>query len=137
MQDSRFPEQHDDSAQATAKLTLAALPAVRDFVTDQARRLGMRPPALLDAVIAVNEIATNAVTHGQTPAELRMWRDGGDLVVQICDSGTWHHPPSAFDRPADSSPDGRGLWIAGAVARKVTVESGADGTLVTLRFAVT
>lgn len=66
---------------------LPDLPDVRDFVTAQALRGGMSEGGLADFLVAVNEVATNAVTHGHPTAKavLRMWAVGRRIVVEIHD----------------------------------------------------
>lgn len=54
---------------------LPDLPDVRDFAAVQAMRSGMSQDGLADFLVALNEVATNAVTHGHATAKamLRMW----------------------------------------------------------------
>src|SRR4051812_39196507 len=63
---------------------LPDLPDVRDFAAEQAVRGGMPEEDLADFLVAVNEVATNAVTHGHSTAKavLRMWIIGRTLVVE-------------------------------------------------------
>ncbi|MET8054520.1 ATP-binding protein, partial [Streptosporangium sp. NPDC005286] len=70
---------------------LPDLPDVRDFAAAQAVRSGMSQDGLADFLVALNEVATNAVTHGHTSAKamLRMWTVGRTLVVEIHDEGQW------------------------------------------------
>jgi serine/threonine-protein kinase RsbW len=93
-----------------------------------------------DVVLALNEVATNAVLHGSS---------GGQpiqVVVHIKDD--WveasvldHGPQSPPGVSADSEPDelragGRGLWLLGRLVDEVRIERVRLGTRVTLRRAI-
>ncbi|GAA4038669.1 ATP-binding protein [Nonomuraea soli] len=140
MQDTGLLQPSGPAGEAVARFTLARLSSVRAFAADSARSFGMKASALPDVLIAINEIVTNAVTHGQEPAQVRMWREADDLVVEVHDGGRWTDAAQLSDRPpdlpADTSPGGRGLWIARAVADLVMVGTGDTGTRVTLRFTL-
>ena len=49
----------------------------------------MSAEAADDFVIAVNEIATNAVRHGSPKASLRLWVTEGAGLAEIRDTGQW------------------------------------------------
>ena len=66
----------------------------------------MPEEAIGDFVIAVNEVATNAVTHGHDHASMRTWTHDGDVVVEIHDDGSWK------PGPMPGSVGGMGLWLA-------------------------
>jgi anti-sigma regulatory factor (Ser/Thr protein kinase) len=65
-----------------------------------------------DVVFAVNEIATNAVQHGSTPAELHMWTTRRSCVVEVHDGGELDAPLPGIRPPRSSEPRGRGVWVA-------------------------
>ncbi|MGW2198721.1 ATP-binding protein, partial [Streptosporangium sp. NPDC001682] len=79
------------TAVAELAFCLPDLPDVRDFAAAQAVRSGMSQDGLADFLVALNEVATNAVTHGHTSAKamLRMWTVGRTLVVEIHDDGEY------------------------------------------------
>jgi serine/threonine-protein kinase RsbW len=107
---------------------LADLPLVRRFAEDEARDVGMAENAVGDFVIAVNEVATNAVTHGTEPAILRTWVSNGNLVVEVHDDGTWRPGP----RPG--AVGGMGLWVARLLSADLALRAGNAGSTVTMRF---
>ena len=83
-------------------------------------------------MIAVNEIATNAVRYGSPEARLvlRVAREGV-LEAEICDSGCWGQPGvSAVGH------GGMGLPLARKVCDEVEIQAGSGGTTVTLRMSV-
>ncbi|GAA1519102.1 hypothetical protein GCM10009677_60540 [Sphaerisporangium rubeum] len=111
------------------------LPGVRDFAALQARRAGMPESAVGDYLVAVNEVATNAVTHGTSKACMRVWCDEGDLVVQIHDEGHWIITDTpGMTAPHDYSTSGMGLWVARRLAKELTLITGRTGTHLTMRF---
>ncbi|MFG1876147.1 ATP-binding protein [Sphaerisporangium sp. NPDC049003] len=111
------------------------LPDVRDFAALQARRAGMVEGDIGDYLVAVNEVATNAVTHGAAKARVRVWCEGGDLLVDVHDDGHWipGEAPGMI-APHDYSTSGMGLWVARRLTKKLTLKTGANGTNVVMRF---
>ncbi|GAA3207040.1 ATP-binding protein [Nonomuraea helvata] len=108
---------------------LPDLPQVRQFAEEEARCAGMPEEAVGDFVIAVNEVATNAVTHGADRALLRTWLVNGDLVVEVHDDGMWK------PGPLPGAVGGMGLWVARLLASDLTLRVGNDdGSTVTMRF---
>ncbi|MDH2428466.1 ATP-binding protein [Sphaerisporangium sp. TRM90804] len=110
---------------------------MRDFAALQARRAGMPEEEIGDYLVAVNEVATNAVTHGAAKARLRVWCEGRDLVIDIHDDGHWI---PAFQpgmvAPHDYSTSGMGLWVARRLAKDVVLITGQTGTTLMMRFEV-
>jgi serine/threonine-protein kinase RsbW len=81
-----------------------------------------------DVVLVVHELATNVVRHGGGSGRLRLWREGGQIVCRISDSGPGLGP-TCDEPPTAGTPGGRGLWIARRLA-DVRIETGASGTVV-------
>jgi anti-sigma regulatory factor (Ser/Thr protein kinase) len=109
------------------------LHAVRAFVAEQARGCGVTGDALHNLLVAVTEVATNAIRHGDAPVTLRAWPDNG-LICEITDSGDWQ--PDGYlswDPPESATDAGFGLWGAGMLCDTVQVRPGAKGTTVRLR----
>ncbi|GHH69176.1 hypothetical protein GCM10017673_19240 [Streptosporangium violaceochromogenes] len=118
---------------------LPDLPDVRDFAAAQAVRSGMSPEGLADFLVAVNEVATNAVTHGHPTAKavLRMWTAGHVIVVEIRDEGRWiPAAPPGQTPPGPHATSGMGLWVARMVSSGITFETGVTGTVITMSFLV-
>lgn len=88
-----------------------------------------------DIVIAVDEIATNALEHGQPPARVRGWCSGDAVIVRVDDHGRTGIPATTgYVRPPAGSRRGRGIWIARHLADVLTTHNGPTGTTVALRF---
>ena len=85
-----------------------------------------------DVVLAVHEACANAVEHayaghepGEVGVEVVAGRSG--LVAAVTDQGSWRNGPRDPSR-------GQGRRIMEAVAQDVSVETSADGTVVTMAF---
>jgi anti-sigma regulatory factor (Ser/Thr protein kinase) len=109
---------------------LADLPTVRRTITSLAVEAGFGRPRAHDLVLAVNEIATNAVVHGRSPATLRVWRRDGELVFEVSDSGDGIKNALAGQLTPDArGPGGRGLWLTRLVADAVEIRNGTGCTV--------
>jgi len=116
--------------------------ALRAAVQAHAIQAGLPESRGDDLVIAVHELAANAVRHGGGAGRLRMWERDRALYCQVDDSGS---PASGGDagpaRPdgnvADRWPflQGHGLWLVRLVADQISVFSGPDGTCATVVFS--
>jgi anti-anti-sigma factor len=142
-----------------------SLYALRAAVAAHGLAAGLSPGRADDLVIAVHELAANAVRHGAGHGELRVWRAGHALRCQISDDGL---PPAAEDGQAasgdgaasgekaastekaasgekdvDGNPaarwrtePGHGLSLIRQIADQTSLTSGPDGTLATVSFAL-
>ena len=105
----------------------ADISGARTFVRDHATRAGLDAATIDDLVLAVNEVLTNALTHGQLPGRLHVY-DGGDTwVCHVQDGGTGPGDLFAgFAPPTVPSDHGYGLWLARQLC--VAVDVGVDTT---------
>ena len=114
---------------------LYGLPDLRQRIASWAGKHGFATAATLDVVMAVNEVATNGLTHGQPPATVSGWRDRDTLLVQVDDQGGIPIPPYAgYVPPSLASASQRGLWLARQLADVVRVNSLRQLTSVRLCF---
>jgi serine/threonine-protein kinase RsbW len=127
---------HVTRAAKERTFSLADLPDLREFAAAEARRRGMADDALGDFLVALNEVATNAVTHGSTKARLRVWMDGGALLVAVHDDGRHWRPDGDPGQvaPPENATSGMGLWVARLLSDGIDVATGHHGTTVTMRF---
>jgi anti-sigma regulatory factor (Ser/Thr protein kinase) len=88
---------------------------------------GMPEVRAADVILAVHELAANAVRHGPGNGRLMLGAVPGGLRFEVSDAGPGPRPWAL--RP------GHGLWIVDQVADQVTVSSGPDGFRVTAVFA--
>ncbi len=126
------------------------LHVLRADVQVLASRAGFPGHRVGDMVLAVHELAANAVHHGAGAGRVRIWNLAGALYCQVDDG------PPAFGGPAapaaghedgeaesPSSPSaasswqatpGHGLWVVQQVADQLQVTSGVQGTRATVTF---
>jgi anti-sigma regulatory factor (Ser/Thr protein kinase) len=116
---------------------LGDLPKVRRTVRSFAQEAGLADRRANEVVLAVNEIATNAVVHGRPPATLRAWHAGEEIVVEVADAGAGIRDALAGQlTPPPTALGGRGLWLTRLLCDAVEVRS-PKGSAVTVRAATT
>jgi serine/threonine-protein kinase RsbW len=131
------PDGKDRQVAATAgmRFGLDDLRQVRRVTAQWAERAGMPAERADGFVIAVNEIATNAVRYGSPAARLLLRIAREDMAeAQVHDDGRWTAASRAA--PADQERGGMGLPLARQVCDAVEVRAGDDGTTVTLRIRI-
>jgi serine/threonine-protein kinase RsbW len=94
---------------------------------------GLVDQALYWFVVAVNEITTNAVRHGGGKGRLQLWREDDTLHCRVVDRGPGI-PPDRYGevRPAPYTLGGRGIWLARQGCETITLDTGPNGSAVTL-----
>lgn len=116
-----------------------ALPSLRAEVRACAIYCGLSDERATDVVIAVHELAANAVRHGGGTGRLRVWRlvrawqcqvDDGDLA-RFSERGTTSSPVSADSLPCEP---GHGLSVVQQLADQMQSLSGPGGTSVMITF---
>jgi anti-sigma regulatory factor (Ser/Thr protein kinase) len=99
---------------------------------------GLTDVDLAHFVLAVNEIATNAVRYGGGQGRLSLSRHRGRLWCLITDRGPGiprRHLEPATRRGPDQI-GGQGIWLARRICETVDIETArASGTRVMLRFS--
>jgi anti-sigma regulatory factor (Ser/Thr protein kinase) len=115
--------------------SLGGIGSVHTVVRSWAVRQSFSDTAAIDIVIAVAEVATNGIVHGDAPARVRAWRHANTLVVQVDDAGGRPLPPLAGYLAPEVHPDtGRGMWLARQLSDVVKVHTGGGITSVRLHF---
>jgi len=85
-------------------------------------------------VLVTSELATNALAHGQPPAQVRLLLDGSAVLVVVSDTDTTHVPFLAEGRaPGDG---GFGLQIAQRLSADVGWWADAGGKHVWATFEI-
>ncbi len=115
-------------AQQRLVVTPWQLHAVRAAVADVARRVSLDENRAEDLVLAVNEVATNAVEYGQGDAELLLWASLDGLICEVHNAGRLNDPLPGLQPPHPGDPRGRGIWIARQLCDLLHVWSDAAGT---------
>lgn len=118
-----------------------SLYAVRAAVAAHASEAGIPESQVRDVVLAVHELAANAVRHGAGQGRVRLWVTGDGIRCEVTDAGT---PPAGADRdrPDAGSRDaalwpveyGHGLWLVRKVADQASLDSGPSGTVAVASF---
>ena len=128
----------------------SSLSALRTAAQACAAQAGMPAERATDIVIALHELAANAVRHGAGAGRLRIWDDIGALYCRVDDDGPAATPSkgqgdagtdgtgSAGQNLADRWPrePGHGLWLARQVADQMTLRSDSRGTIAVITFAM-
>ena len=116
------------------RLRFTTLGPVRDTVRRYVDAAGLAPTATADAVLAVNEVATNSLRYGGGHGTLTVWRADDTLLCQVTDRGRISDPLVGRRAPAVRDPGGRGLWLANQTCRLVQIRSADEGTTMRLHF---
>ena len=106
---------------------------LRTAITEETDALALSRPHAEDFVLAVNEVASNAVEHGYGVGLLQIWRQADRLICEVHDSGSLREPLPGLRPPHPSSPRGRGMWIARQLCDLLHVWTDARGTHVRLQ----
>ncbi|MFG3436722.1 ATP-binding protein [Nonomuraea sp. NPDC047897] len=135
-----------------------SLYALRATLEAHASRAGLPDGRVMDLVMTVHELATNAVIHGAGSGRVRIWRVDGVLRCEVSDAG----PPGAAagaragngtEPDADGSADigagggtgggvrwpvrhGHGLWIARYLTDGFTLVTGPGESVATVDFTL-
>jgi anti-sigma regulatory factor (Ser/Thr protein kinase) len=106
------------------------LVGVRHFVADHATAEGASSDRADGLALAVDEVVTNALRHGEGRGVVRAWTDDDRIVCEVADGGTISEPLVGRVRPDLERTDGRGLWIANNFCDLVQIRSSEAGTVV-------
>ncbi|MFG1679656.1 ATP-binding protein [Nonomuraea sp. NPDC049269] len=129
----------DEALELQYDFDFDTLVTVRRLVERYAERHRLTGQDLYRFVVAVNEITTNAVRYGGGGGRLSLWQADGRLYCRVTDNGPGLPRPDEHGHdpvPADSS-SGRGLWLARQWVSRLTIDTGVDGTTVTLEASAT
>jgi anti-sigma regulatory factor (Ser/Thr protein kinase) len=125
-----------------------SLYAVRATVAAHASEAGIQESRVRNVVLAVHELAANAVRHGAGQGRMRLWVTGDGIRCEMTDAGA----PSAGANGDGDDQDtrsrdaasagaelwpvehGHGLWLVRKVADQFSLESGPSGTVAVVSF---
>lgn len=119
-----------------------SLSDLRKAVRSEATALGLPDTRTAEVVLAVHELAANAVVHGGGSGWARMRVVAGELHCQVSDPGagmgdahTGTGTGAGTAQPWPFRP-GRGLWLARNVADRFSMAPGVSGSQVTVVFTL-
>ena len=125
-----------------------SLYAVRATVAAHASEAGIQESRVRNVVLAVHELAANAVRHGAGQGRMRLWVTGDGIRCELSDAGA---PPAGANgggqdtRSRDAASagaarwpveHGHGLWLVREIADQFSLESGPSGTVAVVSFHV-
>ena len=111
------------------------LAPMRAFIAHHAPTMGIPADRLDDFILAINEIATNAIRHGGGSADVRLWATERRVICEVHDSGTIADQPFlGFLRPDPRAERGHGLWIARQLCDLLEIHAGQPGTTVRMHI---
>jgi anti-sigma regulatory factor (Ser/Thr protein kinase) len=107
---------------------------VREFSATQARAAGLDSARTSDVVLAVSEIAANALGHTPGGGVVRSWCTSDELLCQIEDNGHITDPLAGRRRQPADARGGHGLWLVNLVCDLVERRTGPTGTITRLHM---
>lgn len=114
-----------------------SLYALRAAVAAHGSQAGLSEGRTRDLVLAVHELAANAVRHGAGQGRLRLWAARDAVRCEVTDEGAppgEAHGADAADAARWRAEPGHGLWLVRRIADSASVESGASGTVAAVTF---
>jgi anti-anti-sigma factor len=119
-----------------------SLYALRAAVAAHGLQAGLAEGRVGDLVLAVHELAANAVCHGAGRGRLRLWYSGGTLRCEVTDGGAPHAAGPDSEATAASGSarwniePGHGLWMVRQVADQTSLRDSPSGTMATVSFTL-
>jgi anti-sigma regulatory factor (Ser/Thr protein kinase) len=120
------------------------LPELRRAVLAEAVAADMPDDRAADVMLAVHELAANAVRHGGGTGRLRMHAAAGELYCQVSDAGLGGAGLGGADGHARAGHatavqrwlirPGHGLWLVRDIADQLSIAPGPAGSEVTAVF---
>jgi anti-sigma regulatory factor (Ser/Thr protein kinase) len=118
----------------TLRFDCSTLAAVRAATAKQVLGAGLSTADTDDLVLAVDEVAANAVRHGGGGGTLWLWHEEEVIAAQIHDSGHLSDPLAGRLPPPPASPDGHGLVVVNLLCDLVRRHTGEAGTTTLLHY---
>jgi anti-sigma regulatory factor (Ser/Thr protein kinase) len=106
------------------------LSRLRRLVAAVAAHMDLHGPQVDEMVLAVNELATNAIEHGAGGGVARVWDAEDTFCFEVFDCGGFLDPLAGRIPPAPTRTSGRGLWIVNQICDLVQVRSNPSGTTI-------
>ncbi len=124
--DRPLPPVPDDARRFA--FTIGGLHDARSLVYEVASAAGLGRVRVENLMLAVSELATNAIRHGRGHGVLRIWRRPDRVICQVDDGGHIEDPLAGRRLPAPDVAGGIGLWAVNQLCDLVEVRSSEAGT---------
>lgn len=108
------------------------LASARRLLVETATAVGMPADRIDRLAVAVSEVVSNAILHGNGSATMTITSSDTGLTVNVRDRGTGLTTRPAPTPPDATQIDGRGLWLAERLCDQVRIDSSTRGTIVRL-----
>ena len=122
------PETGGEPAVLDQVFDVDSLYALRAAAAAHAAQAGLPEGRVGDLVLAVHELAANAVRHGAGHGRVRLWVTRDEVRCEVADDGA-AKPAQAAPWPAEP---GHGLWLVRQVADQASWHCGPSGTVCAL-----
>lgn len=99
---------------------------LRRRIREVARRQAMTGPVIDDFILAVNEVASEALSRKVRPVSLRVWLDPARLVAHVSHPGPGPDPMSGFLLPDRRTNGALRIPVARRFAGRVDISPGPD-----------
>lgn len=106
-------------------LELSSVSRARRFFSAIAEAAGLPSSLIETGTLALSELVTNAVVHGEVPIEVRTFVGDASVRVEVSDSGD--RVPQIVAMQSSSRESGRGLAIVDAITEAWGFEPARDG----------
>jgi len=107
---------------------------VREFSASRGRAAGLDDARVDDLVLAVSEVAANALSHSGGGGVVRSWCTSEELLCQVEDGGYIADPLAGRRRKPADAQGGHGLWLVNRVCDLVERRSSPAGTVTRLHM---
>jgi anti-sigma regulatory factor (Ser/Thr protein kinase) len=122
-----------DAATRFACSSPADVASARRLVEAEGGLAGVDPELVADLTLAVTEVLTNALLHGEPPAQLYLYPEAETWVCHVQDAGLRPVGPLVgLVPPSEPTEQGYGLWLARQLCAAVDVGNDRSGTHVRL-----
>ena len=111
-----------------------SLYALRATVAAHGSQAGLSDGRTRDLVLAVHELAANAVRHGAGQGRLRMWATPEGVRCEVTDDGVDSTGDESAEAPVWHVEPGHGLWLVRRIADGASVQSDPSGTVAAVSF---
>ena len=126
------PSGHDRTFDRRYAAEVVSVRMARAGVREWLEAHSLAEERLDDLLVALTELATNAVRAARSAIEVRAWATSESVWVEVIDDGAGFDasiPHSTRDLDPLSE-RGRGLFLVASLADECTIESGPNGTIV-------